>query len=80
MLSGKFKILSGKCQGILYPPERGNPAQRYCYNEVDLYTQQIKLRVIILQNAEVCGRTPGQQREPKLPRFTGPLNNSKGSL
>ena len=35
---------------------------------------------IILQNAEVCGKTPGQEREPKLLRLTGPLNNSKGSL
>ena len=34
----------------------------------------------ILQNAEVCGKTPGQERGPKLRRLTGPLNNSKGSL
>ena len=34
----------------------------------------------LLQNAEVCGKTPGQEREPKLLRLAGPLNNSKGSL
>ena len=34
----------------------------------------------ILQNAEVCGETPGQEREPKLLRLTGPLNNSIGKL
>ena len=36
--------------------------------------------ILILQNAEVCGKTPGQEREPKLLRLTGPLKNSKGSL
>ena len=35
---------------------------------------------LILQNAEKCDKTPGQEREPKLLRLTGPLNNSKGSL
>ena len=36
--------------------------------------------LLVLQNAEVCGKTPGQEREPKLLRLTGLLNNSKGSL
>ena len=35
---------------------------------------------MLLQNAEVCGKTPGQERVQKLLRLTGPLNNSKGSL
>ena len=34
----------------------------------------------MLQNAEVCGKTPEQERESRLLRLTGPLNNSKGSL
>ena len=36
--------------------------------------------LLILQNAEVCGKTPGQEREPKLLRLASILNDSKGSL
>ena len=27
-MSGKFEIPSGKCQGILFPSERGNPVNK----------------------------------------------------
>ena len=44
----------------------------------------LPMYMYILQNAELCGKTPGQKREPELLRLTGPLNNSisvsKGSL
>ena len=36
--------------------------------------------VKILPKAEVSSKTPWHEREPKLLRLTGPLNNSKGTL
>ena len=36
--------------------------------------------VQLLSQAKLFGKTPRQDREPKLQRLTGPLNNSKGSL
>ena len=37
-------------------------------------------KVCLLPKADVFGKTSGQEREPKLLRLTGPLNNSKVSL
>ena len=35
---------------------------------------------LILPKAKLFGKTPEQEREPKLLRLTDSLNNSKGSL